>query len=236
MTGTFERRRPVGVGRVPAHSAATGVASLGRGEPALHGRAVLLALRLGLGRVVVLGRAPLARRLDARRLALLLAVVRRPRRVAEALAPRPPPRAPGAPRASRPPRRSRRPGRRSSAKRAGTVAIVNASASRVGTSSQRERRRDPRVRERPDRVRRGDRPVLRVLVVVEEHAVALLLPPLRGGDRRRPPLDVARDREGGPANLRVRPLPLDADVDVDAARAGRLRPADEPDGLQRLLA
>ena len=64
--------------------------------------------------------------------------------------------------------------------------------------------------------------------------MALLLPPLRGGDRRGPPLDVAGERQRRPPDLRVRPARLDPDVDVDPARAGRLRPADEPDGLERL--
>ena len=41
-----------------------------------------------------------------------------------------------------------------------------------------QRRRHARVGRRPHRVGAGDRAVLRVLVVVEEHAVALFLPPL----------------------------------------------------------
>ena len=148
--------------------------------------------------------------------------------------PRRAPRARAAPRANRPPRRSRRPGRPARRSSAGTVASVKSSASTVGTSVPAERHRDAGVGRRPDGVDRRDRPVLGVLVVVEEDAVALLLPPLRRRDRRGPPLDVAGDGQGGAAHLGVGPAPLDPDVDVDAARAGGLRPADEPDAGERL--
>src|SRR3954471_8656576 len=57
---------------------------LGR-EALLHGRAVLLALGFGLGRVVLRRGAALLRGLDPRRLAGLLPVVRWPGRVALAL-------------------------------------------------------------------------------------------------------------------------------------------------------
>src|SRR5207244_4517508 len=55
-----------------------------------------------------------------------------------------------------------------------------------------ERRRDARVRRRTHRVRRGDGSILRVLVVVDEDAVPLLLPPLRRRQLRRAPLHLAR--------------------------------------------
>ena len=58
--------------------------------------------------------------------------------------------------------------------------------------------------------------------------MALLLPPLGGGQVRHAALNVARDRQRGAANLGERPARLDADVDVDAARARGLRPADQP--------
>src|SRR6185503_21291360 len=48
-----------------------------------------------------------------------------------------------------------------------------------------ERRRNARVGSWPHRIRRGDRAVLRVLVVVEEHAVAFFLPPFAGRNGRR---------------------------------------------------
>ena len=59
-----------------------------------------------------------------------------------------------------------------------------------------QRRRHARVRRRPHRVGARHRAVLRVLVVVEEHAVALFLPPLaRGQSRAR----AARPRAPAPA-------------------------------------
>ena len=63
--------------------------------------------------------------------------------------------------------------------------------------------------------------------------MALLLPPLARRERRRAPLDLARERQRGAAHLVERPAPLDAHVDVHAARAGRLRPADEPEVVER---
>ncbi len=97
-----------------------------------------------------------------------------------------------------------------------------------------ERRGDPRVRQGPDRIGGRDRPVLGVLVVVEEDAVTLLLPPLGGGDRGDPPLHVPGEGQGGSPDLGIGPARLDPDVDVDPARARRLRPADQPDGFERL--
>ena len=97
-----------------------------------------------------------------------------------------------------------------------------------------QRQGGPGIRSRADRVRGGHRPVLRVLVVVEEHAVALLLPPLarrKVGDAL---FHVAGEGQGSPADLRERPAGLDPHVDVDAPAAGRLRPADEPGIGQRL--
>src|SRR5262245_21959879 len=58
-----------------------------------------------------------------------------------------------------------------------------------------ERCRDARVWGWPHRIRRGDGAILGVLVVVDEHPVALLLPPLAGGERRRTFLDFTRERE-----------------------------------------
>jgi len=98
-----------------------------------------------------------------------------------------------------------------------------------------ERRRHARVGRGAHRVRGRDRPVLRVLVVVEEHAVPLLLPPLARRQRRRAALDLARDRERGAPHAIEGPRALDADVDVHAAGAGRLRPADQAEILERRL-
>ncbi len=81
----------------------------------------------------------------------------------------------------------------------------------VGDLVPVERRRDARVGQRPHRIGGAGGAVLGVLVVVEEDAVALLLPPLRGGDRGRPPLDLARERQRRAAHFGERPARLDAD-------------------------
>src|SRR5262245_29228627 len=83
----------------------------------------------------------------------------------------------------------------------------------------RQRRRYARVGLRSHGIRRGDRPVLRVLVVVEEYTVTLLFPPLAGGETRRATLDLARERKCGATNFGKRPAPLDAYVDVHAPRS-----------------
>ena len=70
---------------------------------------------------------------------------------------------------------------------AGTVATVNASGRQSATSSQQQRRRHPGVGRGPHRVGRRHRAVLGVLVEVDEHALAFLLPPsavARSGARR----------------------------------------------------
>src|SRR5450759_180687 len=66
------------------------------------------------------------------------------------------------------------------------------------------------VRPRPDGVGAGDCAVLRVLVVVDEDAVAFLLPPAARGELRRAALDVAGEGQRGAANLRERPAVLDS--------------------------
>ena len=63
--------------------------------------------------------------------------------------------------------------------------------------------------------------------------MAFFLPPLARGQRRRAPLDLARERQRGASHLVERPAPLDAHVDVHAARARRLRPADEAEVVER---
>ena len=153
-TGIDVLRRPVGVGLEPAHSVGSpAFAIAGRDRRrALRGDLRRRAATLATARLVLGLRPPRARRLDARRLAGLLGVVRRPRRVAQALRLVAARSARAAPPAIRPRRRCPAPGSPIAAKRAGTVSIVNASASTVGTSSQRQRRRDPRVGQRPHRV------------------------------------------------------------------------------------
>ncbi len=98
-----------------------------------------------------------------------------------------------------------------------------------------ERRRHARVGGRADRVRGGDGSVLRVLVVVEEDAVALLLPPPTGGEVRGAPFDLSRERERRPSDLGERPTAFEPRVDVDPPRARGLGPPDEAEGLEHLL-
>ena len=110
--------------------------------------------------------------------------------------------------------------------------------SSVSTSGQLvpgHRRGDGRVGPAAHRVGRGDRPVARVLVVVDEDALAALLLPPGGGDLlRQPPLDLAREGERAAAHDRELPLRLDPAGDVDAAVAGGLRPARPPHLAERL--
>src|SRR4029077_2410330 len=85
-------------------------------------------------------------------------------------------------------------------------------------------------------VGRRDRPITRVLVVVDEDALApLLLPPRRRDELRRAALDLARERQRAPAHLAEAPLRLDSARDMDPAIARRLRPADEAELVERVL-
>src|SRR5437764_918640 len=59
-----------------------------------------------------------------------------------------------------------------------------------------QRSRDASVRRGPYRVGGGNRAVLRVLVVVEEHPVTLFLPPFARGQRRDTVFDLASQGEG----------------------------------------
>ncbi|OLC58683.1 MAG: hypothetical protein AUH76_16750 [Candidatus Rokubacteria bacterium 13_1_40CM_4_67_11] len=96
-----------------------------------------------------------------------------------------------------------------------------------------ERRRDPRLGGGPHGVRRGDRAVLGVLIVVDEDAMALFLPPLARGELGDAALDVARQRQRRAAHRVEAPAPLDAHQDVEAAAARGLGPAGEPHVPQR---
>src|SRR5207302_445327 len=88
-------------------------------------------------------------------------------------------------------------------------------------------RADARLGYRSDRVGARDGAILGVLVVVEEHAMAFLLPPLARGDLGRAPLDLARQRQSRAPHLHISPPTLDPRVDVDAARARGFGPAGE---------
>ena len=71
----------------------------------------------------------------------------------------------------------------------------------VGNLVPVKRRGNPGIGNRAHRIRRARRPILRILVVVEEHAVTLFFPPLRAGQGGRAPLDCARQRERRAAHL-----------------------------------
>ena len=176
-------------------------------------------------------RRPALRRLDPRRLPGLLVVVRRPRGVRQAgrlvLL-------------GQAQQRLQRPGRLVHA-----VPRVTEPGEplRHGVDGERLRvaagdlvpgqgRRDPGVRGGPHRVGRGHGPVLRVLVVVHEHAVPFLFPPLGGGQLRCPALHLAGQGHGRPADLGEVPAALDPGVDVEAAGPGRLGPAGQPEVVQ----
>ena len=115
------------------------------------------------------------------------------------------------------------------AKRAGTVARVRSPGSTSATSSHSSGHDT-----RPSALLRteyagGHGAVAGVLVVVDEHPLAaLLLPPLRRGERRHLALDGPGQRQRGAPHLGEVPPRLDADVHVDPARARGLREADEP--------
>ena len=160
-------------------------------------RHLRLARRVfGRRRVVALPRLLRARRRDARRLALALrkcgghGASPSPAASSRAASSSSFSSEPGAP------RRSPACGSPSAAKRAGIVSTVKSAGSQSGDLVPPERRRHARVGQRAHRVRRARRAVLGVLVVVEEDAVALLLPPLRRGDRR---ARAARSRARAPA-------------------------------------
>ena len=93
----------------------------------------------------------------------------------------------------------------------------------VGQLFPGQRCRHGRAGLRPHAVGRGDRPIARVLVVVDEDALAsLLLPPLRGHLSGQAPLQFAPERDRRVADVGERPPRLDAHVDVHAAAAGGL--------------
>src|SRR5213595_1849718 len=88
---------------------------------------------------------------------------------------------------------------------------------------------------RSHRICAGDRPIASILVVVDENAVALLLPPLGRRELRRPALHFACQRERTAAHLVVSPKRLDANVDVNPALAGCLGIAGELEVLEHVV-
>ena len=89
-------------------------------------------------------------------------------------------------------------------------------------SSHLERRGNAGVWKRTHRIGGRCRTVLGILVVVEEHSLTLLLPPLGGGDAGHAALDGAGDGKRRAADFSEGPAGLDADVDVHAAGTGGL--------------
>ena len=104
----------------------------------------------------------------------------------------------------------------------------------AGNLVPRQRRRNPGVRRRPHRIGGGDRPVLGVLVEVDEHALPVFLPPPAGGQLRGTALHLAGHRLGGQPHLLERPVRSDAGVDVEAARPGGLGPGGQAVVLEHL--
>ena len=212
-TGIAVLRRPVGVGFEPTHSVgrpAFGVAGCDRGRT-FGGDLRWRPARLAAPRLVLGRRAARLRRLDARRFAGLLRVVRWPRGVAQALG-----LVAGAQLQERLERADRLvdAGPRVADRRVPRRDRVD--RERLGLDGRHlvpgQRRGDARVGQRPDGVGLRHRPVLGVLVVVEEDAVALLLPPLRGGEVR---------ARGAPRPGRARGPPGAPPGTSSAARSGR---------------
>ena len=74
-----------------------------------------------------------------------------------------------------------------------------------------------RIRLWPHRVSARDCPILRVLVVIEEDAMPLFLPPFARRQRWRTPLDFSSEGQRRTADLAKRPSAIDANVDMNAA-------------------
>ena len=120
------------------------------------------------------------------------------------------------------------------ANRSGTVNTVKSAGSQSATSSQSQRRRNPRIRQRPHRVSRASRPILRILVVVQKHAVPLLLPPLRSLPAQAPAAPPrATSASAARRTSREAPSRLDPHIHMHPARPAGLRPATQAQLLQQ---
>ena len=93
---------------------------------------------------------------------------------------------------------------------------------------------DPGIGDRAHRVGAGHGAVPGVLVVVDEHPVTFLLPPLAGGQGGGAPLDLAGQCQRGAADGGEAVLGDDPHVDVDAPRARGLGVPAEAHLLQHL--
>ena len=119
------------------------------------------------------------------------------------------------------------------ANRAGIVTSVKSRGSQSSISSQSSGAETRASGVGRTEYARGDRAILRVLVVVDEDAVAFFLPPLARRERRRAAFDFARERQRGAAHLVNVQSRLDPHVDVHAARSRRLRPPDQAEVVER---
>ncbi len=105
----------------------------------------------------------------------------------------------------------------------------------IGNFIPIERRRYARVGDGSDRIRRAGSSILGVLVIVEEYAVAFLLPPLGTGQDGNPALHCSRKRYGRAPNFGEGPARLDPRINVHSARAASLRPAAQSHFLEECL-
>src|SRR5271156_1246977 len=81
-----------------------------------------------------------------------------------------------------------------------------------------------RIGDRAYGIPRACCPVLRVLVVIEEHAVTLFFPPLRASQRGHPSLDCTREGERRASYFTKGPDRLNPHVDMHTPRAARFGP------------
>ena len=98
-----------------------------------------------------------------------------------------------------------------------------------------QRCRNARVRDRSHAVGGRHGPIAGVLVVVDEHAVAFLLPPLRRRDVGDAALDLACERERPAPDLGEGPLGPDPHVHVDPLLPAGLRETGQPVLVEHVL-
>src|SRR6185369_10440765 len=105
----------------------------------------------------------------------------------------------------------------------------------IGNLIPLERRRYTRIRKRTHRVRRTRRAIFRVLVVVEEHTVTFLFPPLRTRELRYASLDLTRQRHRCASHFTESPTLLNSHVNVHPTRATRLGPTSQSHFFEQRL-
>ena len=121
------------------------------------------------------------------------------------------------------------------ASRSGTVKRFSSRGSvSLGQVLPGQRRRDRSAQHRPQRVRRGDRPVAAVLVEVHEDPLSPLLLPPRGGDLVVTPLELAAEADRRVPDVDELPRRPDPDVDVHAPVAAGLHEAGDAELREQL--